>query len=289
MRYLICFPQGGINDMFSRIQACIQYCILENRMLVLDTRKNWFRECWRDYFYINHKVLYHGEDVPSFITSLLKKNVYPKTLQDRTYESLPDAVWINPGHMEMDGIFVSTPLHISYTQDVVVYSDCGSSLHINHILSITVFSEEIKREYHRRRSVLPDKYISVHIRNTDYKSDIDTFIRMYDTTLKSNDLFVATDHHDSLIRMKERYGERVYSFASLPSLPEGTNIHESKVAQELRDTPEKRHDFLIDIFTDFLLLASGTECITSNSKSGFSRSVRELNKYPTLVYKLISS
>ena len=39
-KFLICFPQGGINDMWSRIQQMISYCEHEERILVIDTTKN---------------------------------------------------------------------------------------------------------------------------------------------------------------------------------------------------------------------------------------------------------
>ena len=288
MKYFICFPQGGINDMLSRIQECIVYCVREQRLLVLDTTKNWFREEWRTYFALNHHVMYQG-DTPAFITYLLTQEVYPPCLQNRTYESLPDAVWVRPGHMEMDEMVVSTPLNVSYPHKVVCYADCGSSIHINPILSIMTFSNRIKSEFHRRRALLPDTYISVHLRNTDYTSNIEAFLDENDEVLVHHDLFIATDHYATLERVRERYGERVYSFASLPHLPDGVNIHESRNAQNLRSTKELQDNFLIDMFTDFLLLAHGSQCLTSNTRSGFSRSVRYLHQLPSLAHSLVKS
>ena len=288
MKYLICFPQGGINDMLSRIQNCIVYCVREQRLLVLDTTKNWFREEWRPYFSLNHNVIYQG-DTPAFITYLLSQDVYPPCLKNRTYESLPDAVWVRPGHMEIDGMVVSTPLNVSYPHKVVFYADCGSSININPILSIMTFENCIKKEYHRRRALLPKTYISVHIRNTDYTSHVDTFLDENDTLLVNNDLFIATDHYKTLERVRERYGSRVYSFSNLPNLPDGINIHESRNAQDLRTTKESQYNFLMDIFTDFLLLAHGSQCLTSNTRSGFSRSVRALHQLPALAHQLVKS
>lgn len=287
MRYLICFPQGGINDMWSRIQMCISYCLHQNRMLVLDTTKNWFRHDWRTYFAIPHDIVYQGH-TSDFITHLLTKDVYPPELRNRTYESLPDAVWIRHGRMEMDGIMVSTSLLVPYAQEVVVYADCGSSLHINSMLSMLTFSDELKLEYQRRRSLLPPQYLAVHIRNTDHKSDLDTFLAKHDSLFRKHDIFVATDHHDSLIRMKTLYGAHIHSFANLPQLPYGVNIHESKQSQALRTTRDQHHAFLIDMFLDFLLLASGSQYIASTEKSGFSRSVHELRRLPSLIHHLVS-
>ena len=268
-RYLICFPQGGIHDMWSRIQYALQYCEKEGRILVLDTTKNWFRDDWRSYFSISSPLVYTG-DTPELITRLLQKDVFPSELYGKTYEELPHAVWIAPGHMEMNGIIVSIPL-LSYKESVVVYSDCGSSQHILPLFSKLQFTVRILNEFVSRRSLLPEKYLSIHIRHTDYKSNVDDFIEKYRHVLEKWPLFVASDHFDTIQRCKREF-KHVYSFSAIPSLPDGVNIHESQASQRLRTTQEETRVWNSDAILDFLLLTQGVCVLCSSSQSGFSRS-----------------
>jgi len=284
-RYLICFPQGGINDMFSRIQTCIHYCISEKRILILDTGKNWFRDDWRAYFSIDIDLVYKG-DTPEMITFLLSQDVYPLSFQHKTYQELTHAKWIKPGHMEMNGICTSTSLRHSYPNQTVIYAECGSSVHINPILHSISFTSMIKTEFQKRKSILPDEYISIHIRNTDYQSDVEDFFTTHDEIFKSNPIFIASDHASTIEACKARYNQ-VYSFSTIPFLPDKTNIHESELSQSLRNTKEEIRMFNMDAFIDFLLLAHGTHFFYSSKQSGFSRSISFLREDRVLVKRLV--
>ena len=216
-RYLICFPQGGVNDMFCRIQYCIQYCMSEQRTLVIDTNKNWFRDDWRHYFSIPLPIIYQGDSVELIRELLTNQDCYPAL--NLSYDELEHAKWIKPGHMEMNGKVVSTSLSHSYQHQVVIYADCGSSPHINPLLQAVIFSSWLKDEFKKRRSSLPDQYVAVHIRNTDYQSDVDGFLEKYHSIFSTYPLFLASDHLSTINRMKAMY-PKVFTFSSIPSVPE---------------------------------------------------------------------
>ena len=289
IRYVICLPQGGIHDMWSRIQSVLYYCQQSNRIMVLDTYKNWFRDDWRNYFTIDSPYLYKGNQSESeaLITTLLKKRsheIFPPQLSGKTYHELPHAKWIAPGHMEMDGIKVSSSLKRMYDESVVVYADCGSSHHILPLFSIIRFHDSILQELQRRRALLPEQFVSVHIRNTDYKSNVDQFIREHWILFKKYPLFVASDHAESIEKFKQHF--ETYSFSHIPSLPPGINIHESVESQSLRLSKEDIARCNTDAMLDFLLLPMGSKILCSSQQSGFSRSVMVLHQSPEILQKV---
>ena len=272
-KFLICFPQGGINDMWSRIQQMISYCEHEERILVIDTTKNWFNDDWQDYFSISSPIVYKGV-TPELITNLLKQDVFPSEFQGKTHEELNRVLWVTEGLMTMNDVCVSFPLNLSYKETVIVYAYCATFLDIMQIFPKIQFTEEILTEFRRRRSMLPEKYISVHIRNTDHKSNMDEFINNHRHILENAPLFLAGDDFNSIERCKSEFNN-VHTFSVIPDLG-GANIHESEIAQKLRTTPEETRNWNINAILDFLLLTQGQSIFCSCHNSGFSRSAMQL-------------
>jgi hypothetical protein len=112
-------------------------------------------------------------------------------------------------------------------------------------------------------------YISLHIRNTDYSSDVSSFLKKIKL---SNEIFVASDNASTIDVCKATFGQRVYSFSSIPQGNEGQNIH-----IDLR-TESNNKDLNIDSIVDLLLLASGSELYVSLEKSGYSQLALLLHK-----------
>ena len=284
--YLVCYPQGGWNDMMCRIWYCYQYSLLSNRTLIIDTTKNWFKDDIFLYLSFAFTNLYKG-DISSFITQLYEtETVFPPELKGMKNHEFPTIIWKKPGHMETEsGILLSTRFDRLYEEKVVVYADCGSLLHINPILCFTKFSPTVIQLVKNRFDQLPKGYISVHIRNTDYQSPVDDFIKEYHDLFCNHPIFIASDHSDTIHRFQHDYG--AYSFSSIPSLHKGINIHESTESQSLRTSLEKIRSFNLDILSDFILLSCGSQYYFSSENSGFSRSILYLKQNKGLLYFLV--
>lgn len=285
--YLICYPQGGWNDMMSRIWYCHQYCIQTNRTLLIDTTKNWFRDCIFNYISFSFPNLYQGPNQSLLITELYEtETVFPAELKGMNNDNFPSIVWISPGRMETTtGIVVSTRLDRLYEEKVVVYADCGSSMNINPILCYTSFTPFVLQCVQERFILLPKSYSGIHIRNTDYKSNLDEFIQQNDFIFANTALFVASDHAPTIELFHKKYGS--YSFSNIPLVTEGSNIHESGEAQELRNSVTNIRMFNRDTIVDFLLLAASDTFYFSSNQSGFSRSVHFLHQDKGLVKWLL--
>lgn len=54
MRYLYLLPDGGFNDILSRIHICMKYCHKYNRILLINTKYTCYNINFSDYFTINN-------------------------------------------------------------------------------------------------------------------------------------------------------------------------------------------------------------------------------------------
>ena len=87
MRYLLCRPLGGMNDMMSQIEKCCQYAEQSNRILIIDTNpKNtkFFRDDFSNYFTSHHKNLFL--DVSEHKEILNKLHAFPEFLTHRIFD-----------------------------------------------------------------------------------------------------------------------------------------------------------------------------------------------------------
>ena len=250
-RYLICFTMGGLNDMLSEIDRCYNHCLKYKRTLVIDTSRNWFKEDIHKYINFDSPIIYKGSN--NELYELLNKNtIYPEFLQGalKTFVSyrLPP-LW----KYHYNGLLIDYNLDSDCNAITRVYLEGRRSPHT--ILNICSFKPLVLNLFRKRYNTLPKDYISVHIRNTDLKSNVDEFIDKYKDELINKPIFLATDHAATIIKFKEIFGSNLYSFATIPD-NNGENLHENH-----RSVPTRQ--FNIDCFVDLLLLASGSKLYLS--------------------------
>ena len=281
-KYVICMPEGGLCDMMARIHDCIEYCKQHNRTLILDTRHaTHATDQMEIYFTILSPYIYKG-DIDTKYASLKNKSFYPPELHD-TFSTM-EVKWTN--EYSIIDVATKVPTYFdltrSYSEDVLLFRDCGGGVNKTMgFLSISTITPLVKQIYEKRRAALPEKYIAVHIRNTDRKSDVGGFIEQHESTFESATIFLATDDHSTLKKFKELYGNRVHTF-SVPD-PNGVEIGIHHVKKSIEETRVQTIDAIIDL----LLLANGESLYYSHKKSGFSMVANALHKDPYVLRQLI--
>ena len=280
--YVICMPEGGLCDMMARIHDCIEYCKQHGRTMILDTRHaTHATDLMETYFTIYSPVLYKG-DLDAKYASLKGKSFYPDELHD-TFSTM-DVKWTKE-HSIID-VKTKVPTYFdltrAYSEDVLLFRDCGGGARkVMGFLSLSRLTPLVKEVYEKRRASLPEKYISVHVRNTDRKSDVGGFIERNSKVFEANPIFLATDDHASIDLFKQTYGANLYTF-SKPD-PAGGEIGNHHVKRSKEET----RVLTIDAIVDILLLANGTSLYYSHPDSGFSKVAKALNKDPHVLKNLI--
>jgi len=261
-KYLICYPGGGLCDMLNIINKCLIHSEDNNRKLIIDTTKySWFKHNIHDYILFNHPNIINNISYEKINDS----SIYPPELKGKLKSTIikyKDGINITE-----DNVVLSIDLEKKYTEDIIVYSSCGGGIPSKLINYIQV-NPIILDVYYKRLNQLPNKYISIHIRNTDYKSNVDEFIALHDDKLKNNKFFLATDDIKTIDKCKLLYGMNVMHFSNIPD-NNGKNIHDNH-------TKINQQEFIIDNFVDLLLLASSNEFYFSSKESGYSKFANHL-------------
>ena len=251
-KYLICFPQAGINDMLSRILECYNYSLKYNRILVIDSSHNWFKEDIRDYINFNSPIIYKGE-LNKLYDTLNKETTYPPEFKGILNNHFNFICTLPVNYMYNNKI-IDSDLSRDYIETVKLHVANGSGFPIN-LLKECSFKPLVLNVFRERYNMLPKDYMSVHIRNTDKLSNVDEFIDKYKDELIDKPVFLATDHAQTIIKFKEIFGSNLYSFAAIPD-NNGESIHHHHKSVPTRE-------FNIDCFVDLLLLASGSKLYLS--------------------------
>jgi hypothetical protein len=258
-KYLICIPQDGLNDILNRIWHCYQYAIRFKRILVVDTRKSpGFKDDISKYLKFKSSIFYTG-NFDTLYDTLYGKSIYPSELSS-----------INLRHLEEnpESYLKFNPTKV-YFETVVVCYPRGGGMDAIFLLRESSLADQVLQKYNERMAQLPPSYTSLHIRNTDYVSDVFSFLKKIKI---SSEIFVASDNASTIELCKTTLGQRVHSFSSIPKGNEGQNIH-----IDLR-TETNNKDLNIDSIVDLLLLAGGSELHISLEISGYSQLALLLHK-----------
>jgi len=255
--------------MLCEIELCYNYCLKYKRILVLDSSTNWFKEDIRDYIEFDSPVFYKGP-LDILYSKLNNKTTYPEFLKR------------NLKNFKFNNIFTNMNLNCNYEETVCIYLKGGGGILSIDLLNRCMFKSIIVNVFRERFNKLPKNYISVHIRNTDKISNVDTFLQSYKNELIGQPMFLGTDHAPTILKFKEIFGEHIYCFSKIPD-NNGKNIHENHSLIPTRE-------FNIDCFVDLLLLASGSKLYISNVinhyQSGYGTLAMNLHKNKELLARL---
>jgi hypothetical protein len=250
-KWMVCYPAGGITDIF---------CVISE---------------------FNHPNIYVG-DLDLLYESLNQMSTYPSQIKgDLTSFS---AKYKCPENEFFYKNIVSTNLNLSkeYNEQVIVFSNCGFSRNFL-IMNQIKFKEPVLSVYRKRRELLPSEYIGIHIRNTDYTSNFKEFIKEHESHLK-HPFFLASDNKKNIDELKEKYGDNVKTFSQIDDT-EGLSLQNIIVVE--KRTKEAHRQFIIDSYVDLLLLGSAKEVFYSCSTSGYSLLAKALCHNKNIFHSII--
>jgi len=270
MKYFILSPRGGFNDMCNVIWQCYKYCVKYGRILVIDTRYGIeFQDDIKNYLIFSDPTIYMG-DMDRLYNQLQNEDGYPS----KFYPSLfKDAIGNRVCVYKVGDLKIRVNLSKDYKENVIFHINCGRGNGIEHVFKklISGFTPIVMNELHNRFNSLPSDYISIHVRNTDYKSNVPYFMKINDVNFRDKDIFIATDDINTINVFKTRYGNsKIRTFSNLSKSEDAEGLHFS--------VRKNNQMFIVDLICDFVLLCYGKEYYHSNKKSGFSKNVHLFRK-----------
>ena len=276
MKYVLCIPEGGLNDMLCQISRCNNYCIDNGRTLLIDTNNNsTFKDDFSFYFKSKSDMLKLNYNEIIDILYVLK------SCNAKCYPDI-DYINIKSYYCDKNVCFVSNENNLPITFDfsnwyhetLLIYNNCGGGIPHNNIyndICLTnniknIFNERLIKIYEKINSVEDESvneliiksYTAVHIRNTDMKcSNINKFINSLSEIY--NIFFVSTDCKKSLDIINSKYN--IIHFSNI----ENTDI---SLHRDIIDNNLKRIRN-IDSIIDLLLLSFSNILIGSTDCSGY--------------------
>jgi hypothetical protein len=213
-KYFIVYPRGGFVDVISVIEKCLIYAVKYGRQLIIDSRKSQMNDDIQKYVYFNHPNI-EIFDVDNFYYSIQDLSFYPSKVKNHLSvlgEAHTNGIYMYTTQTG-EKLSLKTDLTKDYIEDVIVYChcrDCGiGTMIFNHL----TFSDFIMNEYRKRRVMLPKEYISFHIRNTDYKSDVSCFIERHKERMLTSPFFLASDNQNDIDAIISEFASNVHTFS----------------------------------------------------------------------------
>lgn len=268
--YVLCRPEGGLNDMLSQTGRCFDYCLRHGRTLVVDTENiETFAEPFARYFRIEHprvRVIY---DVDGFIAEAHAKGlgVFPGHAR-LAHDGAPPDYDPERRNYCLGGEPVTFDFGRAHEASVLVHHQCGMAEIGTEFLRSLRLSPEMCREVARRWSELPKPYLGVHVRHTDIKGDIAPILPLLERYKGA--VFLATDSAEVQARLRSARTQGVFT-TEIPDFG-GNALHLERV------TGAAKSRVNATAVVDLVLLALAENVYAAPSRSGYSTLAKILNR-----------
>jgi hypothetical protein len=282
MKYLLCRPAGGFNDNLNQIYFCLEYCNKYNRILLIDTKySKKYNFCDFFTFIDDNNIIYDSSEIKKLI---LENNftTYPSILKNKLYDY--DFCFQDKNINGLGFYYNETYLGLNMTKDydeeIVLHHNCGGNVYGPVVLSYLTINDPIINIITSRYNKIEKPYFSVHIRNTDYKTDYIDFFNDNKKDIIENNIFLASDSKEVIEYFKNMKQNNLYNFI-----------------EKINDNNKPIHHFdshndgditviFIDLLCDLVILSLAKNFILPKKYFGFTRLAYHLFKNKDIVHKL---
>ncbi len=290
-RVLLCFPHGGLNDTLCQIEKCWQYAEQFNRLLVIDAQRSGLLGHFSDFF----------RPRPEYPRVLSRLSLQDLTALDQL-DCRPAAA---KGKLGTFKILYSkesrqfceqesgTPLTFDFDRDhpepLLVHAQCGGGTLSTKLLHRVTLSRQAQTHITKKLATLPDRYIGIHVRNTDYETD---YVRLFESVFEratGQSVLVCSDDADVIAHAKAFFSRSTVVTVSEIPQKDRRPLHRRGTWKGERE----RQFATIAALTDLLALGGADELffanVTAGHPSGFSLLAHYLAKNRRLIGELLSA
>lgn len=247
-RYLLCRPEGGLNDVLSEIGKCISYGRKFGRIVIVETNSkaaSHFKDVFGQYFTSQSESLIL--DAAPFVAKFDAMEVQPQILKGFVSAYLPAVnEKLNRGQL------ISFDFSKDYDEELLVHHSAGQRKGRSALtaLSQLSISQPIADELKRRLIALGEHYHAFHVRHTDHKTDYEGRVLKLAPVVKDK-IFIGTDNKAVVAFFCDVFGpDRVTSFSELPDKL-GKALHYNNVGDDIwRRNRDAIVDLLILVLAD---------------------------------------
>lgn len=243
---------------------------MEIRILLTGTKRGFFSHVFQ---VVTHYSLNDG-------------NLYYPYFVDSLYSNIPNHnMWLyyfeEPFKIDQSSSYVASDWFTEYNIPQNISNDY--CIKINDIMKkYIILKPEIKNMFNNIKNRMPSEYLSVHKRGTDHdlhgiKLGIEDYFNEIDMVVDAYEyIYLATDEENTVVKFKNRYGNRLIYNDFIRSEDDTNAIHFSKGL-------ENPYRMGLEVLMDSLILSNSSEMLCT--WSGVSQ-YAILNN-PNLKYKRI--
>ncbi len=198
-RYLLCRPIGGLNDTLCQIDHCRRYAERHGRVLIVDGRYSGILGEFGDYFemagagHILHTTSAAMPDIDAMACLPAEVRGRVTTIRWNGFASAQ-------GYVATDAE-TGVPLRFDMTCDhaapLLIHQQAGGGVNSFDLLDRLTLVPGLAARVSAVINGLPQPYLALHIRNTDYKTDLDMVLDYMRKRNVRRDLVLCTDHPET--------------------------------------------------------------------------------------------
>ena len=202
-RVLLCRPHGGLNDSLDVIEHCWRYAANSDRQLIIDMSRSSFCTNFGKFFttkFDDSMTLFELSDV--VIEQLNMKNCSVPEIEGRIgeyvtriqlHETISHLEWRLPVE-DVSSKSLGISFDNEYSADLVVHESYRMGALTSSLLRRLVFQKSVSEEISARLLELrKHKYLGIHIRNSDIKSDYHEFFNRMKEKFDNQIVLVCSD------------------------------------------------------------------------------------------------
>jgi hypothetical protein len=273
-KYVYFEPKGGFNDILCNTKRCLEYCIENKRILLVNGIKGTYNINFSDYFdTVSNDNIIFDTGIIEKICSNTSYSIYPNEFQGKMNDILENKIKFHFDRNKRAYCYNNMRFELfnkKISEDIIIFTCVGSGDGYMLFKQLT-FKKSILDICNERYNRLNKPYLGIQIRNTDYTCDYIQFFNNHETLIKSyTEIYMATDNVNVLQFFREK-GLQIKNFTTFPThkyevLHYYSNIHP--------------HTKFIDMISDIYIMSLSNTLI-SPSKGGFIRLIKDVmeNQY----------
>ena len=290
-RWILARPRGGLNDTLCQIEKCWRFAEKTGRELVIDTKDSGLLLDFHQVFEVKpekNKVVPH-QLTDEIIEELNTLSTFPADVQGnvRAYDKFKDE------HDEFYTLPSRQPLKFSlkrdFSEDVVVYEGMGGGIDSFSFLERVFLCGWLIENVSNSLSLLPEIYASIHIRQSDMKTDFKPLFAFANRRLESSEpILVASDSDEVIQPAREMFGKNRVIILDQAFERNGDPLHAvaASTGHEGRATRTR------EMFGELFALSCATNLFFADVNeragvSGFSRLGAHLAQHPEIRASLL--
>jgi hypothetical protein len=292
-KFLLCRPQGGLNDTLCQIENCWRYAERYGRTLIVDTKRSGgVQGVFSEFFQPKTKsTTLFFELSEDRLANLNGATCFPAEIRGRLNTYIAEYDYSKFGNFFLDretSVEITFDFTKDYDETLLVHEQCGGGTLSFDLLPKLIISDNLRPTILDRISHLNGEYYAVHVRNTDLRTSFKAFFSKILPEVENKSLLVCSD--DAAVIA---YAQRFFISSKILFSSEVPNTQGKSLHFDIYSDDRQRKKMAVDAIVDLIAMGRSTKLFFSDATleagrtSGFSLLAEHLWNNKNLIESLL--